>query len=271
MTARTVTAAAVGALLGVVAFAVYIGVLATGLDSGAGAADTQSGDGSGDGDAVAGATAPGMPMADAPYAVWGRNADGDPVRWDPCSPIRWVLDDRAAPADARSTIDEAMSRITAASGLRFEYGGRTSEAPSRDRSLVSGDQTAWAPVLVTWVPGGSTDLPLGDAERGVAVPVAVDEGGVRTFVTGQVLLNADKRLAPGFVDRHASWGAVVLHELAHLVGLDHVEDPRQLMHPAPGFGPVEFGDGDLAGLAAVGADGGCLEVPEPRDLDVSFG
>jgi hypothetical protein len=262
---RTVTAAAIGALLGVAAFAVHIGVQAARLDTAPGVDGTLA-----DG-VVADATAPDLPMADAAYALWGRNADGTPVRWDPCSPIPWVLDDREAPADARATVEEAMARITDASGLRFEYRGRTTESPSRDRSLVAGEPTAWAPVLVTWVPGGSTDLPLGDTERGVAVPVAVVEDDVRTFVTGQVLLNADKRLAPGFVDRHASWGAVVLHELSHLVGLDHVDDPRQLMHPVSGFGPVEFGDGDLAGLAAVGADGGCLAVPEPRELDVTFG
>jgi hypothetical protein len=125
-------------------------------------------------------------------------------------------------------------------------------------------------VLISWVPGDSIDLPLSDAERGVAVPVAVRDDGQRVFVTGQVVLNADKTLLPMFEDRHASWGAVLLHELGHLVGLGHVDDPAQLMAPTPGFGEVRFGAGDRAGLAAVGADSGCLRVPPPRDVAVVY-
>ena len=97
------------------------------------------------------------------------------------------------------------------------------------------------------------------------------EGGEPVFVTGQVVLNADKTLLPMFEDRHASWGAVLLHELGHLVGLDHVDDPAQLMAPTPGFGEVVLGEGDRAGLAAVGADQGCLTTPTPRDVAVVYG
>jgi predicted Zn-dependent protease len=51
--------------------------------------------------------------------------------------------------------------------------------------------------------------------------------------------------------------AVLLHELAHVVGLDHVEDPDALMHPRhldqEGYGP-----GDLRGLRELG-DGACFD------------
>ena len=258
MSARAIVVAAAASMLAVVLLALYVGDQAGRLDPAAPA-----------GDAAPAATAP-SPATGAPFVPWGTTEDGDPVRWDPCTPIPWVLDTTNAPPDARETVSLAMARISAASGLEFEYRGATTELPSRDRSLVTTDGGAWAPVLITWVPGDSTDLPLGDAERGVSVPVAVRDGGPRVFVTGQVVLNSDKRLLTGFEDRHASWGAVVLHELAHLVGLDHVDDPSQLMHPTPGFGPVELGAGDLAGLAAVGAGGGCVEVPDPQELEVTF-
>lgn len=49
-----------------------------------------------------------------------------------------------------------------------------------------------------------------------------------------------------------------MHELANVVGLDHVDDPTQLMNPE-GTNVTEFAAGDLAGLARLGG-GQC--VPE---------
>lgn len=206
------------------------------------------------------------------YALWGTQPDGSPVRWNPCAPIRWVLNPEGAPERGREALSLAMARITAVSGLEFEFVGMTDEVPRSDRPLVvgEGEGERWAPVLISWVPGGAIDLPLSDMERGVAVPVAVREGDRQVFVTGQVVLNADKSLLPMFEDRHASWGAVLLHELGHLVGLDHVDDPVQLMAPTPGFGEVVLGAGDKAGLEAVGAGAGCLDVPAPRELTVTY-
>ena len=52
--------------------------------------------------------------------------------------------------------------------------------------------------------------------------------------------------------------AVIEHELAHLVGLAHVDDEAELMLPYAGEA-LELGRGDRAGLAQLGA-GPC--VPE---------
>lgn len=232
-----------------------------------------------DGDAtVDGAEVPEPPAAAidepaAPYAVWARQSDGTPVRWDPCTPITWVLEEEGAPEGARDLVQRAMGMVERASGLRFRFVGTTDEQPARDRSLVvdGAGQDAWAPVLVSWSRPDETDLPLGDSVLGVTVPVAVLDGDRRVFTTGQVVLNADRTgsLLPGFQDRHATWGSTLVHEVAHLVGLDHVPDPTQLLAPTPGFGPIEFGAGDLAGLAEVGS-GGCLPVPPATDLEVVY-
>ena len=205
------------------------------------------------------------------FTVWERNADGTPVRFDPCSPIEVVLNPDGAPPSAHADLDEAVARVAAASGLDLALVGTTDEPPSDPRLPYQPERYGerWAPVLVTWARPGEPGVTLRDTDRGIAAPVAVGPEGERTYVSGQVVLNADRRdLRPGFGDRRDAWGATLLHELAHLVGLGHVDDPDQLMHTYPGEGEVAFGMGDRAGLAAVGADHGCREVPTPAPVRV---
>ncbi len=45
--------------------------------------------------------------------------------------------------------------------------------------------------------------------------------------------------------------AILLHELGHLVGLDHVDSTDELMF-ADNVGKQEFGTGDLNGLVRLG-------------------
>lgn len=204
------------------------------------------------------------------FTVWERNDDGTPVRWDPCSPIDLVVADDLAPDGWRTDLDAALAILHAATDLELRVVDEVDETPSADRSPHQprsyGDR--WAPVLVAWAVPGS-DLPLRDTDRGLGIPVAVGTEGDRIYVSGQVILNADRDdLRVGDADRSGSWGATVLHELIHVLGLGHVEDPQQLMAVSPGNGPVELGRGDRAGLVAVGTDDGCLEVPEPRPVQV---
>ncbi len=51
----------------------------------------------------------------------------------------------------------------------------------------------------------------------------------------------------------------MLHELGHLVGLDHVDDDSQLLHPETVPGVTDYAAGDLTGLSRLG-QGPC--VPE---------
>jgi hypothetical protein len=182
--------------------------------------------------------------------------DGSPMRFDPCRPIHWVLNPDEMPAGAEPLLREAVAEISAATGLAFVDDGLTTERVDDDRESVQpqryGDR--WAPVLVDWVDNSEVAYPdeevAGVASRTVVTPSGTPDSA--RYVTGWVGLNrawftealADPARAP--VAR-----GLMLHELAHLVGLDHVKDPTQVMHATSDT--TALGDGDREGLAIAGA------------------
>jgi hypothetical protein len=253
-------------LLVLVGVAVLIGAAATAaialavLDLGPGRA---SGTSSAPDRTTAAASDPSV-RSDRGFALWGTTQDGEPLRWDACTPVTFVLSETDAPAHAETDLRIALRMLADATGLELVLLGTTDERPTADRPLVErdGDGWRWRPVLVAWVAPGETDVPLTPLDRGVALPVAVRDGGRESFVTGQVVLNARRSdLVAGFGDRSDAIGATLLHELAHVLGLDHVHDPSELMSTDPGTGPVEFGAGDLRGLRAIGVEAGCRPAP----------
>lgn len=205
--------------------------------------------------------APEPPARPGRYAFMTLQDDGaTPVTYDPCRPIHIVVNDADAPWVAAQLLDDALTGITEATGLQFVVEGRTSEEPRIDRPEYQrgryGDR--WAPVLVAWT-DPETVPDLAGEVAGLAGSTAVQvDGSTWVYVSGIVYLDA-----PDFVqilDEPHGWEqarAIVLHELGHLVGLAHVEDQRELMDHRGHRFTVDFGAGDLAGLARLGR-GPCI-------------
>ncbi|MGB3409576.1 MAG: matrixin family metalloprotease [Microthrixaceae bacterium] len=85
-----------------------------------------------------------------------------------------------------------------------------------------------------------------------------DTSGTRIYVTGSLVLDRENFAGMlGEFDGYARARATVLHELGHLVGLNHVDDPGQLMAPMLQGSQTEFAAGDKEGLAALGK-GACV-------------
>ena len=195
------------------------------------------------------------------YRFLAHQSDGTtPVSYDPCRPIHYVIRQQGEPAGGSQIVTSAVLRISKATGLRFVYDGATSEAPVRQRPSYQpkryGDR--WAPVLISWVtPKENPDMVSAVTGEGGSAAFG-SPGGPIAHVTGAVDLDATKLTAelkrPG---GKKVVRAVVLHELGHLVGLDHVTAANQLMYPQIQPGVTDFGAGDLTGLAALGR-GTCM-------------
>jgi hypothetical protein len=193
---------------------------------------------------------------------------GLPTRWNPCEPIHYVVNASLAPPGSITDVHEAVRRVSAATGIVFDYEGPTDEKASAYRKSFQPDRYGdrWAPVLIAWADPAASDIPFehgGRIAAGVAVPVIPPTRFEDVYVSGWIALNADDPNPPGF-DVPGQQGPVILHELGHLMGLGHVRAPGELMEGSGG-GVVDFGPGDLEGLRRLGASGGCVRVMEPID------
>ena len=195
-----------------------------------------------------------------------RRGGCQPVRFNPCEPIHYVVNAALAPAGALDDLAEAFARVGAATGLTFVNDGPTDEPAAVNRRLAQPDRYPgrWPPLLVVWAHGGDFRMEPTNPAGGQAYPV--DD----VYVSGVLIVNVDAvaqdhgrtRPASGFGEG-TTWGRVFIHELGHVVGLGHVARSDEIMFPELGVqsGYAEFHAGDLAGLRLVGKDAGCVDVP----------
>jgi hypothetical protein len=180
---------------------------------------------------------------------------GRPVRWPSCRPIDLVVNFAGAPATAERDLNSALREVTKASGLQLHLRGRTAVRPASrgwPYGLMAGP-TGWPPVLIAWTAPGTPGLP-DDGSAAVTTTVTMETAaGDPVLVAGELVVNRRKNQL--FSGRDGLGKILFEHELGHLLGLDHVNDPHEVMYPwvrsLPGLGR-----GDVRGLRLAG-QGGC--------------
>jgi hypothetical protein len=194
-------------------------------------------------------------------------------RWDPCTPIGYRVNRTLATPGAVADVQEALRRVRRATGLTFVYRGTTTLVPQAE--WADDAYPADTQLVVAWVrPSETTLWPQGNitvdgqdtsAGRSGSWHVHAHDSAGRLwgrYNRGFVLLNAGLKFPAGFgaTGRSGARGRELMHEMGHLVGLDHPlgEDRQEVMYRELTRRPARWGQGDLAGLRAVGAGGGCL-------------
>ncbi len=186
---------------------------------------------------------------DGAYAFLSTRPNGSPVGFNPCAEIHYVVNPDGAPGGWESLVETAIGEVSDATGLGFVDDGTTDDRAFGERVDSSGDAE---PVIIAWADDREVDA-LADDVAGVGGPTSIRLGVLQTYVSGSVVMDTDitDRLDRQIGGTNAQLG-LLLHELGHLVGLDHVDDSSELMFPTA-TNKSAYGPGDLQGLSLLGA------------------
>lgn len=180
------------------------------------------------------------------------------MRWDPCRTIVWRFNGARAPRGALADTRKALQEIRRATGLRFRYAGKTRVIPGTSKSWPKGTH-----VVIAFVHPRQSKWSLRGSTAGQAGPTKLtagrDAGGAMwRIVRGGAVIDAGQRMPAGF-GRGGSRGRILMHEIAHVVGLGHVHSRFQIMASSANSPlPTRWGAGDLAGLSQLGLAQGCV-------------
>jgi hypothetical protein len=212
--------------------------------------------------ATAAATAVRMPALTSASYRFSSILDGTPVRWNPCQAIHWRSNTARGPVGGLTILKEAVVHMATVTGTTWIYDGPTTATPGTSY-LPTRPSTQNTPVLIGWTDGTASDLLRGKPAQVLGMTrtvwFGVDTGTRKVAATRGAVIALDR------TDRlplrgTLSWKATVLHELGHVMGLDHPADRRQLM-AATLPAVTDLQGGDRTGLLRLGRAAGCVTIP----------
>jgi hypothetical protein len=193
------------------------------------------------------------------------------IHWNGCqTAITWKVNVAAVPTSLRTTVVTetkwAVAKISAATGIAFSYKGGTTEVPQPGSAARQTAEVVIAfttPARTSYSLAGST---LGEGGLAYAWASRTVSGRTTYYVAAQrgfVVIDTPQMLAQtvGGTGLGLRRTNLLLHELGHVMGLQHVSDPRQQMYPIlRSASPSGLAAGDLAGLSLVGRKAGCVST-----------
>ncbi len=235
--------------------------------------------------AVVGLAVPLAPMPDADaagsrYEVsnW-TDPDGHThrIRWNPCQTITFAVNPKlagrsaAARASAVEDVQQAFRRVGKRVGIDFAYAGRTDEIPRDGASQSWSSRQKAAEIVVAWVDqaraatrsnligksGGRYPSGVGGWMMRWTQPTSTRRPSVAASWCSTPTTTVSTRAGFG---SGTTRGALLLHEIGHVMGLGHVGTTRELMYPTMlERGSSNYKRGDRTGLAKVGRSLGCIK------------
>jgi hypothetical protein len=171
-------------------------------------------------------------------------ANGDPVTWDHCLAIRYQVNPEGGPENWREIVDGAFEDIEEHSGFVFVDAGVTA-----NRTLAgtfTPGATRGEPILIIWSSQGRLHSLQGNTV-GLGGGGVTEVNGRKRIVTGRIALDREAHSRTYDPMPTNEQRLILEHEIGHVLGLDHTDDPRQLM-AASYTGQDGLGEGDVNGL-----------------------
>lgn len=176
------------------------------------------------------------------YTFLSTTSSGQPITWACEAQIEVVVNPEGAPDGYAELVASALATVNDASSFTFVDAGETDDREFFDRGR--------GPVLLGWADEEEVPQLAGQTAGVGGASFLTGPGGRGRAVGGMVVLDRD--LPGGWFGRGVDEEVVLVHELLHVLGLGHTEDPSQLM-AAEHTTQSQLGEGDLAGLAALEA------------------
>ena len=164
---------------------------------------------------------------------------GSPVTWGCEAQIELQVNPQGAPEGYAELVASAVAQVNDVTSFTFVVAGETDDREFTDRGR--------GPVLLGWADEQEVPELAGSTAGLGGSSYVIGPGGGARSVGGMVVLDTDM---PGGWLRSLDDRVVLVHELIHVLGLGHSDDPGALM-AAENSGQEELAEGDLAGLAAL--------------------